>query len=101
MPPPISGIDLNSSLVLFLMSCVSWLGPFFEGINIRVELIYGLVLFWGSCVSWPGPFFEGILYSSRVNTWPGPFLNELCVAAWSFFEEVNIKVELIHGLVLF
>ena len=46
-------------------------------------------------------FFEGILYSSRVNTWLGPFLNELCVSAWSFFEEVNIKVELIHSLVLF
>ena len=34
-------------------------------------------------------FFEGILYSNRVNTWPGPFLNELCVSAWSFFEQLT------------
>lgn len=40
------------------------------------NLSSSLVLFWED------------IYSSRVNTWPGPFLNELCVAAWSFFEGI-------------
>ena len=54
------------------------------GPKIRVELTHSLVLFWGNSVSWLGPF-----------------LNELCVAAWSFFEEIYIRIELTHSLVLF
>ena len=49
------------SLVLFCKSSMLRLGPFLRGNYIRVELIRGLVL----------------------------FLNELCVMAWSFFEQLT------------